>query len=161
LAADHDLSAFDCGEASVNHWLQRRARKNEQSGASRVYVVCNDRTVIAFYTLSASAVVHDRVRGRFRRGMPDPVPVMLLGQLGVDTRYQRRGMAASLVRDALLRCVSVSSQAGVAAVLVDALTEDLVPFYRRLGFDAISETEPTTMMIRMKDVRAVLSELVR
>jgi predicted N-acetyltransferase YhbS len=88
--------------------------------------------------------------------MPDPIPVTLLGQLGVDRRYQGQGIAASLVKDALIRSLTVSGAVGVAAVYVDALTRDLIPFYERLGFDSISASEPTAMMIRMKDVRAIL-----
>jgi len=52
--------------------------------------------------------------------------------------------------------LAVSRTAGVTAVYVDALKSDLIPWYQDLGFDSISEEEPTAMMIRMKDVDAVV-----
>ena len=36
-------------------------------------------------------------------GLPDPVPVMVLGRLAVDKHYQGRGMGGGLLKDALLR----------------------------------------------------------
>lgn len=123
-----------------------------------MFVVCERDRVIALYTLSASGVSRKRARARFARGMPDPIPVLLLGQLGVDHRHQGRGFAAALVRDALIRALSVTDDAGVAGVYVDALTPALVPFYERLGFEPISAAESTALMIRMKDVRAALRD---
>lgn len=35
LAADHDPTAFECGEASLGEWLKRRAHTNQLNGASR------------------------------------------------------------------------------------------------------------------------------
>ena len=47
LTAEHDLSAFDCGEAVLNDWLRQRALRNE-SRFSRTYVVCEGNRVIAY-----------------------------------------------------------------------------------------------------------------
>ena len=37
LRADHELSAFECGEPALDDWLRKRALQNEESGASRTY----------------------------------------------------------------------------------------------------------------------------
>ena len=55
LAADHDLSAFDCGVPALDEWLRHRALKNE-SRFSRTYVVCEADRVVAYYCISAGAV---------------------------------------------------------------------------------------------------------
>jgi GNAT superfamily N-acetyltransferase len=158
LAADHDLSSFHSGDDAIDDWLQRRARKNQESGASKVMVVCDEhKHVVAFYTLSASGIVRIHARGKSSRGMPDPIPVLLLGQLGVHQHYQRQGLASHLVRDALLRAATVADRVDIVGVYVDAMTPALIPFYERFGFDSISPAEPSRMMIRMKDVRAVLA----
>ncbi len=36
IAGTHDVSTFDCGDTTLNDWLQRRAMKNENNGASRI-----------------------------------------------------------------------------------------------------------------------------
>ena len=43
--------------------------------------------------------------GRFRRNMPDPIPVVVLAQLAVDRTYQGQGLGRALVRDAAMRIV--------------------------------------------------------
>ena len=95
LNARHDVSHFDCGAPSLNTWLRRQARLNEAKGGARTYVVCDRDRVVAFYSLAASFRGNDRrVSSRVGRSMPEPVPVILLGQLAVDAAYQGRGLGA-------------------------------------------------------------------
>lgn len=160
LAPDDDISRFACGAPVVDDWLRARARASLERGSAVTYVVKDMRRVVAFYTLSASAV--DRIRigvGRLRRNSPNPIPVLLLGQLGVDREYQHRGLAAALLRDAMIRSVTVAREVGVQALLVEAIELALVPWYRRFGFEPISTAEPTVLMLRTKDIRTALLEL--
>ena len=76
----HDIASFDCGDAVLNHWLQRRAVKNENSGDSRTFVICEDDTVLGYYSLAVGAVAREDSPGKIRRNMPDPIPVMVLGR---------------------------------------------------------------------------------
>ena len=71
LTPDHDIAGFDCGLASLNNWLERRATANQVSGASRTFVACEDRKVVGYYALASSAVAPADVPGCFRRNMPD------------------------------------------------------------------------------------------
>ena len=73
LTESHDVAAFDCGVASLNEWLQTRALRNEQSGASRTYVVCSAGRVVGYYCLATGAVDHDGTPSPLRRNMPDPI----------------------------------------------------------------------------------------
>ena len=76
LADHHDLENFASGEVSLDEWLKRRARANQFSGASRTYVICQENRVVGYYALASGAVATTVVPGRFRRNMPDPVPVV-------------------------------------------------------------------------------------
>src|SRR5947209_8849093 len=96
LSAEHDLTVFDSGEAALDEWLRSRAFENEAKGASRTYVVCAGKRVVGFYALAVGAIAHETAPGRVRRNMPDPVPVMLLGQLAVDQAFQGQGLGAAL-----------------------------------------------------------------
>ncbi len=75
LADTHDLTAFDSGVASLDDWLRRRARANQISGASRTFVLAEDRRVVGYYALASGAIAVGASVGRFRRNMPDPIPV--------------------------------------------------------------------------------------
>jgi len=83
LTEHHDTESFDCGVESLNQWVKRRALKNQITGASRTFVVCEGRRVLAYYALASGAIVADGVTGKFRRNMPDPIPVIVLARLAV------------------------------------------------------------------------------
>jgi len=152
LSADHDLSQFQCGEPTLDDWLRRRALQNEESGASRTYVVCVGKRVMGFYALAVGAVTHVAAPGRVRRNMPDPVPVMVIGRLAVDQAVQGQEIAPALLRDAVLRTLQAAEIAGIRAILVHAISEPAKRFYEKWGFIS-SPVEPMTLMITVTEAR--------
>jgi GNAT superfamily N-acetyltransferase len=158
LNADHDLSQFSCGEPSLDHWLRSRALQNEKSGASRTYVVCADGCVAGYYALAAGAVAHTEAATRVKRNMPDPVPVILIGRLAIDSRFQGRGIGADLLRDAVLRTLHAAEIAGIRAILVRAISANAKKFYERHGFIA-SSADPQALMITVAEAARVLAQL--
>ncbi|MGB9203789.1 MAG: GNAT family N-acetyltransferase [Terriglobales bacterium] len=152
LRADHDLSEFTCGEPSLDDWLRRRALQNEESGASRTYVVCAGEHVAGYYALAVGAVAHAEAPGRIRRNMPDPVPVMIIGRLAVHQDHQGRQIGPGLLRDAVLRTLQAAEIAGVRAILVHAISERARKFYEDCGFIP-SPMDPMTLMITVVEAR--------
>lgn len=157
ITAEADLSDFDCGELSLNAWLKKKALKNHSAGASRCFVLCKGNTVIGYYSLSAGAISHETAPKALRRNMPNPLPILLLGRLAVDKHYHNQGIGQSLLRDAMLRAVNVSSNAGIFAILVHALNAQAKQFYLSRGFVG-SPLEPMTLMMTMDTVRSILAE---
>jgi GNAT superfamily N-acetyltransferase len=155
IAAHHDLSEFDSGEAALDDWLRRRAMNNEVAGASRTYVVCAGRKVVGYYTLSAGAVAHTHAPGRIRRNMPDAIPVVILGRLAVDKSLQGQGVGTGLLRDAVLRTLQAAEIAGVRALLVHAISDSAKRFYESYGFRE-SPVEPMTVMIAIADAARIV-----
>jgi len=153
----HVLSNFDSGEPSLDEWLKKRALKNHGSGASRCFVLCKGETVVGYYSLSAGAISHEASPKAMRRNMPDPLPVLLLGRLAVDRRYHNQGLGQALLRDAMLRAVNVSGDAGVFAILVHALSDQAKRFYLSRGF-VESPLQPMTLMMTLKTVQEILAE---
>jgi GNAT superfamily N-acetyltransferase len=146
LAAAHLLEPFDCGEASLNHWLQHRALVNHLSGASRTFVVADAQGgVHGYYALAAGAVAHETATGKVRRNMPAPIPVMVLTRLAVSLGDQGTGLGVALLRDAVRRTLSVAQDAGVRALLVHALHARARQFYEHYGFQP-SPLHPLTQM---------------
>jgi GNAT superfamily N-acetyltransferase len=83
--------------------------------------------------------------------MPDPIPVMVLGRLAVDSARQGHGLGKALLRDAILRTLQVSEIVGVKALLVHALSEQAVYFYEAHGFHP-SPTNPRTLFLSLSEV---------
>ncbi len=157
LTSEHVFEDFDSGHPALDEWLRRRALRNEAEGASRTYVVCQDGRVVGFYCLANGAVLQAGAPGRVRRNMPDPIPVMVLGRLAVDRRFQGRGLGKALLRDAVLRTLQAAHIAGIRAILVHAKDEDARAFYQRCGF-LPSPIDSLTLMLPLKDAHGALDD---
>lgn len=153
LTGQHDTLAFECGVESLDHWLKRRALKNQATGASRTFVACERARVLAYYALASSAIAVDKAGGRFRRNMPDPIPVVVLARLAVDRSRQGQGLARALVRDAGLRVLQAADTIGIRGLIVHALSQDAMAFCERVGFEP-SPLDPMTLMITLADLNA-------
>jgi predicted N-acetyltransferase YhbS len=156
LAAHQDLSAFDSGEISLDEWLKKRALPNQVSGASRTFVVCDETKVVGYYALASGAVKAATAPGKFRRNMPDPIPVVLLGRLAIDRTWQGRGLGRSLFRDAAMRVLQAADAIGIRGVVVHALSDDARRFYLALGFTECPN-DPLVLVVTLQDMKAALA----
>jgi GNAT superfamily N-acetyltransferase len=154
LTDRHDCAGFTCGREVLDTWLRQRALRNQASGASRTFVACDARRVVAYYALASSAVASDLATGRLRRNMPDPIPVIVLARLAVDQSYQGLGLGRALMQDAGRRVLNAADAIGIRGLLVHALDEPAKEFYARIGFDS-SPLDPMTLMITLADLRAI------
>lgn len=136
LAAHHNTSAFACGVESLDHWLKQRALKNQATGASRTFVVCEGKRVLAYYALASSAVATGAATGR----------------LAIDRSLQGRGVGRALVRDACLRVIAAADAIGIRGMIVHAPSDSARGFYERSGLDP-SPLDPMTLMATIADLR--------
>lgn len=154
LTEAHDLTTFNSGVSSLDDWLKRRARANQVSGASRTFVITDDTRVIGYYALASGAIAVEAGVGRFRRNMPDPIPVAVLGRLAIDQSQQGRGLGRALFRDCALRVAHAADTIGIRGIVVHAISEQAKAFYLALGFDP-SPGEPMTLMVTLSDIRTL------
>ncbi|MCV7169081.1 GNAT family N-acetyltransferase [Mycobacterium manitobense] len=153
-----DAATFDSGEPTLDDYLRKRALANHVGGASRCFVTCRDGRIVGYYALSTGAVSHADCTGKFRRNMPDPIPVILLSRLAIDRKHQGCGLGENLLRDAIARSVQVAQDIGVRAILVHALHDRARSFYTRYQFE-LSPTDPLHLMLLIKDAKASVPAL--
>jgi GNAT superfamily N-acetyltransferase len=155
ISEDDDSSRFDSGEPSLDEYLRLRALSNHRQGAARCFVTCRDGRIVGYYALALASIQHRDLSGRFRRNMPDPVPVILLSRLAVDRKEQGSGLSKNLLRDAIARSVSAAEIVGVRVLLVHSLHDQARAFYLKFGFEP-SPTDPLHLLLLIKDARASL-----
>jgi GNAT superfamily N-acetyltransferase len=135
--AHHDTESFRCGDDALDGWLRKIAKQHLRKGISRSFVAveANDpRRVLGFYSLTVGEADADALPVAIAKKLPRKIPVVLIGRLGVLIEAQGRGIGGYLLVDALHRAVRVSSEVGIAAILVDAKNENAESFYRHYGF---------------------------
>ena len=154
LAETDDPAAFDCGREALNTWLRRHAWRNQQSGVSRTSVVCDAQTgaIAGYVALSAAQIERAWLAKSAQRNRPDPIPVLLLGQLAVDRRAQGRGVARSLLWFALTTSVRFAREIGCFGVLTHPLDDEVRAFYRRFGFEDLPFDPALSMIVRIVEL---------
>ena len=88
--------------------------------------------------------------------MPDPVPVILLGQLAVDEHYRARRLGSDLLVDAAGRCVTATGVVGARAIVVQVIDERAAAFYVKFSFRPFSDREPLMLILRMSEIEGLL-----
>ena len=154
LAEDDDRSQFDCGRDSLNGWFRRHAWHNHAAGISRTTVICDAGTgsIVGYVTLSAAQIEREFLPKAQQRNKPDPVPVTLLGQLGIDRAHQGQGHARSLLFYALATALRASRDVGSFGVITHPLDEPVRKFYARWGFQDLPFDPRQAMIVRMIDL---------
>jgi predicted N-acetyltransferase YhbS len=155
ISETDEVTTFDSGEPTLDDYLRKRALANHVAGAARCFVSCRDGRVVGYYAIASGSVAREECPTKVRRNMPDPIPVILLARLAVDSKEQGNGLGASLLRNAIARTVSVAEQVGVRAMLVHALHDDARSFYSHHGFER-SPTDDLHLMLSIKDIKASL-----
>ncbi len=154
LTAEHDVSEFDCGKPTLDHWLKTRALSNQEKGFTAVLVVHEAGRVVGYYGLAPTAVVPNALPRSIRTGQPpDPVPCLLLGQLATDVAWAGRGIGTGLVKHALERCVAAAKLVGGRALMVNAVDLEAAAFWKRRGF-LVSKDDPLVLFRTIADIAA-------
>jgi GNAT superfamily N-acetyltransferase len=150
---------FNCGRPPLDDFLKQRATRNE-GRASRTYVVTSPGgvdagSVIAYYTLAAGAVAHDDAPPWARRNMPNPIPVIVLGRLAVDSRHHGRGLGKAMLREAIQRTLEASRTIGARALILHAIDDEAIGFNAPYGFRRFP-TGSRTMFLPVETLTASL-----
>ena len=152
---DHDLGAFDSGNAELDDWLRRHGLAAQQMDSARTFVITRNR-VVGYFSLTMGSVLRADAPAKLVRGLPAyPIGMVLLARLAVDRREQGKGLGALLLSEALRKAAGAGEAAAARLVVVDAIDDAAVRFYERFGFIATPD-DPHRLYRRMKDIRASL-----
>ncbi|MGH6908209.1 MAG: GNAT family N-acetyltransferase [Aestuariivirga sp.] len=142
---EDQVAQFDCGKAPLNDWLKTQA-KNSEGKSARTYAVTKETAVVGYYCLSTGAVLRAGTPGRIRHGLPDPVPILLLGRLAVDKAYNKKGIGSGLLKDAFARALQTSHIVGARCLVVHAIDEEALAFYLKFKFQPFPQGSNTLFL---------------
>jgi len=156
LRSDHAVEGFDCGSEELNRFLVRYALTSQRASSSQTYIGLADLSIVGFYTLSAGQVSYEDSPQRLTKGLAHhPVPIMLLARLAVSNTWQKRGIGAGLLKDAMRRTIQAADIAGIRAFAVHAKDEAAQQFYTHFDFIP-SPTDPYHLFLLLKDLRRII-----
>jgi GNAT superfamily N-acetyltransferase len=154
LTREHNRKSFDCGNEEVTRFLREKAMQDHERDLSRTMVLIepeeSPKRIIGYHTLVMTQVKQEEIpndRPRITRG----IPVILLGQLGVDTKFQGQGLGDILLMDVQARTDEISRKVGIRALMLDARNERLAEWYEKHDF--IRFPQSLRMFKRIEEIR--------
>lgn len=137
LTRQHNRKLFDCGDEEVTGFLREKALQDQERDLSRTMVLVDSpdspQRIVGYHTLVMSQIRQEEIpddKPKITRG----IPVILLGQIGIDVNFQGRGFGDLLLTDAQARVDEISNKVGIRALMLDARNERLAEWYESRDF---------------------------
>ena len=159
IAKSHERDSFDCGNAALNEFLRRHARKSHAQGSAKTFLAMDNadgKTILGYYSVSPASVAYARVPNVVTRGLArHDVPVFRLARLAVSQVAQGQGLGGQLLLAAGRRCLLVAAQAGGVALLIDAKDDRAAQWYARYGALPLLDA-PHSLLLPFATIHAAL-----
>lgn len=134
----HHRDSFSCGEPTLDVYLHERAGQHQRDGIATTHVLIDDADagcILGYCSLAAAQMNLQDLQPADRKCLPDyPVPAVRIGRLAVSGDRQGNGYGRLLLGHAVNCSLQLRQQLGVRVLLVDALHDKAVAFYRAYGF---------------------------
>jgi GNAT superfamily N-acetyltransferase len=155
----HDRKSFDCGDPSLNDFLQRYARQSHESGAAKTFLAidnADNKTILGFYSLAPGALVYAATPETVRRGLArHDVPGFRLARIATDLRWQGQGLGGQLLAAAARRCLRAAAEVGGVVLIIDAKNGRAALWYANYGAVPLSNN-PLTLVMSLATLAAGL-----
>jgi ribosomal protein S18 acetylase RimI-like enzyme len=150
MLTSHDRSGFSCGNDRIDRYFREIVGQDVKRDYVKCFVAIEVETdrLAGFYTLSANGIPLTEIPDDLKKKMPryPTVPVGLMGWLGRHLDFAGRGLGEALLFDAIKRCAS-NTTIGLHAIIVDAIDDKAMEFYRGYGFVSLSPDTPRRMYL--------------
>lgn len=128
----HSTCDFDCGDDSINEFFLEKSYILVDRNITKVYVFMDNDNIIGFYSISMKDLYFEY------NGEKHNYPVILIGYLGVNKGYQKRGFGHLILKKAIEKCMILSEEIGCIGIMVETYKKELAEdFYPKIGFKHI------------------------
>lgn len=150
IAKSHRRKDFDCGDATMNEFLQRFARQSHEQNAAKTFCAIDDAVpgrILGFYTLTPSAVEHDEVPSAMTKGLArHDVAGFKLARIATDITVAGHGLGGQLLAAAALRCLRTANEVGGVLLIIDAKNARAANWYASYGAEPL-KSHPLTLVM--------------
>ena len=164
ITKTHDREPFNCGEATLNEFLKRYARRSHDLGGAKTFLAIEDggdKTILGFYSLSPASIEYVRTPEIVRRGLARyDVPVFRLARLAVDLKVQGQGLGGQLLLAAGRRCLLAAAEVGGVALLIDAKNDRAAKWYAGYGAVPLADA-PLSLLLSLVTIETALKSAAR
>ncbi|BDC18243.1 GNAT family N-acetyltransferase [Acidianus sp. HS-5] len=146
------LSTFDCGEAEQNDFIKRLATGHYLTGINHTFLLICGNDLAGFVTFSSYSFdfknnadeIRNTIKEEFNKKSLthsfevnfSKLPVILLGQLGIDKKYQGKGIGRAFVKNFIIP-YSLSYCISNSCIGILVYTKTSKKFYEKLDFQLI------------------------
>jgi len=138
--SSHDRSAFCRGNDRIDSYFRETVTQDVKRGYAKCFVAVEIETgkLAGFYTLTSNSIPLTGIPDNLKKKLPryPTVPVVLIGWLGRHVDFKGLGLGEALLFDAI-RTIATAPIAS-HAIIVDAIDDDAVEFYRGHGFVSLA-----------------------
>ncbi|HEY3741758.1 MAG TPA: GNAT family N-acetyltransferase [Bryobacteraceae bacterium] len=150
ISRKHDRKSFDCGDPSMNEFLERYARQSHESGAAKTFAAINKTdgtSILGFYSLAPGALLYTDTPEAVRRGLArHDLPGFRLARLATDLRWQGQGLGGQLLAAAAQRCLRAAAEVGGVILIIDAKNTRAARWYAEYGAVPLNNRPVTLVM---------------
>ena len=159
ISKKHDRKAFDCGDPSMNDFLQRYARQSHESGAAKTFLAIDNRdnrTILGFYSLAPGALGYADTPELIRCGLArHDVPGFRLARIASRVGLQGQGLGGQLLAAAARRCLRAAAEVGGVVLIIDAKNGRAARWYMSYGAVPL-HSKPLTLVMSLATFAAGL-----
>lgn len=133
LGKSHLNSKIKSGDDEIDQYFED-AFEIESDNLSTFYVGIINSVVVGYYAIAMTNFRYDY------KGSERKWPALLIGQIGVDERYQGFGIGSELLNHAMEIAKTLSKEVGCKFLYLETYNEENVPFYQKNKFIELKRT---------------------
>ena len=151
----HDLTTFRSGNPSLDAWLRDQSRQATAQG-TRTYLMVDEGDIVSgYFAVAPHLIEREDLPRRVGRGAPRQIPAILLAKLALSESLHGQGFGAELLVRALQKIVEIARAVGGKVIVVDAIDDVAVGFYRHHHFEPLPVRTDRLIMKMSTAARAI------
>jgi ribosomal protein S18 acetylase RimI-like enzyme len=145
LSKVYKLEDFDCSDPDLNEFLRMDSFAYQDAQITNVYLLIYGESVIGFFSLqndSVKLVLDEKSHAKIIKPHTE-YPAVKIGRLGIDKRYQRKGLGKLIIQIAIGIVREAKRFSACRFLTVDSYFK-AVEFYLSYGFEINRHKEYTS-----------------